>query len=59
MLSCSDVVIGHNFLSTRIRLEADRASKRIVDFEGWHESSPVSMRRLGEFTTGPINWAKY
>ena len=29
LLSCSDVVIGHNFFSARIRFEADRASKRI------------------------------
>jgi hypothetical protein len=55
MLSCSDVVIGNNFLSARIRLEADGASKRIVDLEGWHESSPFSMRGLGESTIGPIN----
>jgi hypothetical protein len=54
-LSCSDVGLGHNFVSACIRLEADPASKRIVDFEGWHESLPSSMLRLGKFTIGLIN----
>jgi hypothetical protein len=55
MLSCSDVVIGHNFLSARISLEAERASKRIVDFKVGMSSRPSSMLRLSESTIGPIN----
>jgi hypothetical protein len=46
VLSCGDIVISNNFLSTCVRLEADRASKRIVDFKGWHEYTPVEYAPL-------------